>query len=371
VNANVSTFVGLDVHKKTIQVALLSPGADKPEEWQVANEPAAVKRLVRKLKREPSVRCCYEAGPMGYGLRRQLAGEGIECAVIAPSLTPVKPGERIKTDRRDAAKLAQLFRGDLLTVVHAPTEDDESARDLSRCREDVMEDLRRSRHRLGKFLLRRAVRYTLTKHAWGSTHRDWLRGLQFDRPTDQTVFDTYLLSLEQLEERLRGLDAKLAELADREPYRRPVAWLRCLCGVDTVTAMALVTELHGFERFHSPRALMGYLGLVPSEHSSGEGKHRGAITKTGNRHVRRLLVEAAQHYRTRAVAGFRLKKRREGQPAPVVALAQRAHQRLSRRYWQLSLRGKPTNKVVIAIARELTGFIWALLHPSQLDALNR
>lgn len=370
-SANVSTFVGLDVHKRTIQVALLAPDHDTPEQWQVANEPAAVRRLVRRLQREPGVRCCYEAGPVGYGLRRELESKGIECVVIAPSLTPRKPGERIKTDRRDAAKLARYFRGGELTAVRVPTEDDESARDLSRCREDVVEDLKRARHRLGKFLLRRGCRYTLTKHAWGSRHRDWLRGLKFDHPADQPVFDAYLLALEQLEERVRSLEAKLEELAASEPYRRPVAWLRCLCGVDTVIAMALVTELHGFERFREPRALMAYLGLVPSEHSSGDGKHRGEITKTGNRHVRRLLVEAAWHYRTRPVAGFRLKRRREGQPAPVVGLAQRAHQRLSRRYWQLVQRGKPTNKVVVAIARELTGFIWGLLHPSQFEMLNR
>lgn len=368
---HISTYVGLDVHKRTVQVAVLGAGSQCPEEWTLLNESAAVQGLVRRLKREPSVRCCYEAGPCGYGLRRELIRAGIECVVIAPSLIPQRPGARIKTDRRDAAQLARLLRGGLLTEVRPPTEDEESVRDLSRCREDVVEDLRRARHRLGKFLLRHNCRYTLTRHAWGSRHRDWLRGLKFDHIAEQAVFDSYLLGLEQLEERARTLESKLDELAAQEPYRRRVSWLRCLCGVDTVTAMALVSELHGFERFHQPRALMAYLGLVPSEHSSGDGRSRGAITKAGNRHIRRLLVEAAWHYRTRAIAGFRLKKRREGQPVRVVALAQKAHQRLSRRYWQLMQRGKPANKVVTAIARELTGFIWALLHPSQVETLTR
>jgi len=366
VSANGITFVGMDAHKQAINVAMLLPGARQPAEWQVANEPAAIRRLAKKLEREApgEVRSCYEAGPCGYALQRQLeAAAGVVCEVVAPSLIPVKPGERIKTDRRDARKLAELLRADLLTVVHAPTVDEESVRDLSRCREDAQQDLSRARHRMGKFLLRRALVFRVGKTAWGKLHRQWLRGLCFDHAADQGVFGDYLLAIEQLEERVRTLEAQLAEAAQRDPYREPVGWLRCFRGIDTVTAITLVAELHDFRRFRSARELMAYLGLVPSEYSTGDSRHRGSITKTGNRHARRVLVETAWHYRHRAKSGESLRQRRQGQPARVIALADRAQERLSRRFRYLLERGKPPQKVVVAVARELVGFLWAALVP--------
>ena len=319
-SSNGITFVGLDAHKNSISVAILPAGRGRVVEWQVANEPAAVRRLARKLEREApgEVRCCYEAGPCGYALPRQLQAAGVICEVVAPSLIPVKPGERIKTDRRDAIKLAELLRAGLLTEVHAPTEDEEAVRDLCRCREDAREDLTRVRHRMSKFLLRRARIYSLTRKAWGKLHRQWLRGLKFERAADQAIFDDYLLALEQLEERLCTLEARLDAVARQEPYREPVAWLRCFRGINTTTALSLVAELHDFRRFTSAPALMAYLGLVPREHSSGEGRRQGAITKTGNRHVRRLLVETAWQYRHRPAVGLGLRQRRRGQPARVV-----------------------------------------------------
>jgi transposase len=241
--------------------------------------------------------------------------------------------------------------------------DEESVRDLSRCREDAQEDLGRARQRMGKFLLRRALIFTVSKRAWGKLHRQWLRGLTFEHAADQAVFGDYLLAIEQLEERLRTLETGLAEMAQRDPYREPVGWLRCFRGIDTVTATTLVAELHDVRRFPSARELMAYLGLVPSEYSSGESRHRGSITKTGNRHARRVLVEAAWHYRHRAKSGETLRQRRNGQPARVIALADRAQERLCRRYRHLLERGKPTQKVVVAIARELVGFLWAALVP--------
>ncbi|HTE64744.1 MAG TPA: IS110 family transposase [Candidatus Binatia bacterium] len=362
-SANGITFVGMDAHKKAINLAMLLPGERLPVEWQVANEPAAIRRLAKKLVREApgEVRCCYEAGPCGYALQRELhqAG-GVVCEVVAPSLTPVKPGEHIKTDRRDARKLAELFRGGLLTEVHAPTADQEAVRDLSRCREDAQEDLTRSRQRMSKFLLRRALIFRVSKRAWGVLHRQWLRGLTFEHAADQAVFGDYLLAIEQLEERVRTLDAQLAAAAEQEPYREPVAWLRCFRGIDTVTAITLVAELHDFRRFRTARELMAYLGLVPSEYSSGNSRHRGAITKAGNCHARRVLVEAAWHYRHRSKSSATLRRRRQGQPARVIALADRAQERLCRRYRHLVERGKPTPKVVVAIARELVGFLWAV-----------
>ena len=356
----------MDAHKNSIKVAVLFP--DRPElvEWQEATTVEAIRRLARRLQRATlgEVRCCYEAGPTGYALQRQLGAAGISCTVIAPSLTPVKPGLRIKTDRRDARKLAELFRGGLLTEVHPPSETDEALRDLCRCRDDVRVDLLRARHRLSKFLLRRHCIYRQTKHRWGSRHWAWLEQLRFDDPMSQATFDSYRLVVQQLEERQRQLDVQLAEFGAREPYREPVGWLRCFRGIDTVTAVCLVAELHDFRRFRAPRQLMAYVGLVPSECSSGERERRGAITKAGNRHVRRLLVEAARHQRFRLALSAPLRRRREGQPARVLAIADRAQERLCARYRRMSLQGKASPKIIVAMARELTGYLWATLHPA-------
>jgi transposase len=362
----------MDAHKKAISVAMLLPGRRDPEEWQVTNEPKSIERLAKKLVREApgEVRCCYEAGPCGYVLQRELeAAGGVICEVVAPALIPVKPGERVKTDRRDARKLAELLRAHLLTEVHAPTAADEAARDLSRCREDAREDLLRARQRMSKFLLRRGRVYTIGKRAWGLLHRQWLKGLQFEHAADQVTFEDYLVAIEQLEERLRGLEGQLTGLAEQDPYREPVGWLRCFRGIDTVTAVALVAELHDFRRFRNPRALMAYLGLIPSEFSSGERRRRGAITKAGNTHVRRLIIEAAHHYRHRPGVGVALRRRRQGQPVAIIAIADRAQQRLYRRFGHLmNQNGKPHNKAVVAVGRELIGFVWAALYPATAGA---
>jgi len=272
----------------------------------------------------------------------------------------VKPGHRIKTDRRDARKLAELLRAGLLTAVKPPSEKEESARDLVRCREDVLEDLSRCRHRLLKMLLRRGLIYR-DGRTWTLRHRSWLRGLRFEEPTDQVVLEEYLLALEQMEQRLKALDRELEALAQTEPYRPWVGVLGCYRGVSTVTAMTVLTELHGFERFRSPRQLMAYLGLVPTEHSSGDKVARGRITKAGNAHVRRVLIEAAHHYRHAASVGSALARRRKGQPTWAIALADKAQQRLHLRYRRMLMRGKPYGKTIVAIARELVGFLWASL----------
>jgi len=362
------TWVGLDAHKVSISVAMLLPGHGQPMEWQIANQPAAVRRLARKLAREsPSeVRCCYEAGPCGYALQRQLLAEDVVCEVVAPSLIPVKPGDHIKTDRRDAKKLAELFRAGLLTEVQPPTEEEESARDLCRCREDAVEDRARCRHRLLKMLLRRGLAYP-GKRPWNRGHEEWLRSIRFERAAEQAVFEDYQLAILQVDERIKTLDERLAKLACEEPYREPVGWLRCFHGIDTITAMTLVTELHGVERFHTARQMMAYLGLVPSENSSSDKTRRGGITKAGNSHVRRVLVESAWHYRHAAGVGKVLLQRRTGQPARAIAIANRAQQRLCRRFRRLTERGKPSAKVVVAIARELAGFVWSALYEQALS----
>lgn len=364
-STNGITFVGMDAHKQAIQVAMLLPGQNQPVEWQVANQPAAIRRLARKLQREApgEVRCCYEAGPCGYVLQRQLEGDGVICEVVAPSLIPVKPGERIKTDRRDARKLARLLRSDDLTIVHPPTSADEAVRDLCRCREDARKDLHRARHRLDTFLLRRACLYTLTRRRWGQPYRAWLGRLTFEHAADQVTLEDYVHTIEQAEERRRRLDEHLAAVAEQDPYREPVGWLRCFRGIDTVTAIVVVAELHDFRRFRTARALMAYLGLVPSERSSGERQRRGALTKAGNIHVRRLLIEAAWHYRHRPHVGVSLRRRRIGQPDRIIAIADRAQDRLCHRFRTLTARGKLPQKAAAAVARELVGFVWAALSP--------
>ena len=357
-----STFVGLDAHKVAIKAAALLPGETKPVEWQLANEKTAVQRMVRKLlRRAPGeVRFCYEAGPCGYALQRWIQEAGAVCVVVAPSLIPRKPGDRIKTDRRDALKLAQLYRAGLLTEVHPPTPQDKAARDLCRGREDAHEDLIRSRHRLSKMLLRRGWTWSGTKRPWSQGHRLWLRSLRFEYQADQVVFDDYLLAIEQIEERLRSLEQHVEQLSQQAPYAEVVSRLRCFRGIDTLTAMGLVAELHDFMRFESPRALMAFLGLVPSEHSSADSQRRGAITKAGNSHARRLLIEAAWHYRHRPSV-LSLRRRRQGQPPHVIALADKAMHRLNRRFNRLLVHGKPRPKVAVAIARELAGFVWAAM----------
>jgi transposase len=335
----------------------------------VLNEPNAVKRLVRKLERDAPgpVRMCYEAGPCGYALQRQVTTPRVSCQVIAPALIPRKPGDRIKTNRRDARKLAELFRAGLLTEVRPPTPEDEAVRDLCRARDDAREDLQRSRHRLGKLLLRRGLHYRGGRN-WTKGHRRWIAGLEWTQPAERVVVDDYLLAIDHLEARLIELDARLVEVADTAPYREHVGWLRCFRGIDTLTAILILGELHDFRRFPSPRALMAYVGLVPGEDSSGEKHRRGRITKTGNALVRRLLVETAWHYQHRPSVGVALMRRRTGQPGRVIAIADKAQQRLCRRFRRLLEQHKPAPKVAVAIARELTGFLWAALQPASVPA---
>jgi len=366
----VTTSVGIDAHKKDLYVAMLVGTQALPVTWTVPHEPQAVRRLVRKLERDAPgpVHVFYEAGPCGYALQRQMTTARVRCAVVAPALIPRKPGERVKTNRRDARKLAELGRAGLLTAVQPPTPADEAVRDLARARDDAREDLQRCRHRLGKLLLRRGLHYA-GRH-WTRAHRQWLEGLAWAHAAERAVVDDYRLAIDHTEARLGDLDARLAELAEAEPYRTPVGWLRCFRGIDTLTAMLILAELHDFRRFASAPALMAYLGLVPSEDSSGEKHRRGPITRTGNALVRRLLVEVAWHYQHRAGVSQALAQRRRGQPARIIALADKAQQRLCRRFRKLA-EHKPTPKVAVAIARELAGFVWAALQPAPAAVTER
>jgi transposase len=360
----VTTYVGIDAHKKGLVIAMLIGDQSTPVTWQLANEPNAVRRLVRRLEREAPgpVRVCYEAGPCGYALQRQMTPPRVSGQVIAPALVPRKPGERVKTNRRDARKLVELLRAGLLTEVRPPTPEEEAVRDLCRARDDARTDLQRCRHRLGKLLLRRGLHSR--GRNWTRAHRRWIDSLAWTQAAERVVVEDYLLAIDQLEARLIELDARLMDIAGTDPYREPVAWLRCFRGIDTLTAILILAELHDFRRFQSPRALMAYLGLVPGEDSSGEKHRRGRITRTGNTVVRRRLVETAWHYQHRPGVGVALARRRTGQPGGVIAIADKAQPRLCRRFRKLAAEHKPAPKIAVAIARELVGFLWAALQPA-------
>jgi len=367
---NGTTFIGMDVHKKSITYTILSPDNLHGETKEFSNNETSLKRFIKRIKKQSpgDILCCYEAGPCGYHLQRRLNTAGLKCIVVAPSLVPVKAGECIKTDRRDSKKLAKYLRSGDLTEVHPPTQAEEAVRDLCRARDDARADLMRCRHRMTKMLLRKGIRFTEGKKHWTKTYMSWLKTLTFDDANEQTVFDSYLLAIEQIEERKKWLERQVEEASQNDAYRERVGWLRCLRGIDTITAMTILSELHDFRRFQSPRELMSYLGIVPSEYSSSERKQRGSITKAGNSHVRRILTEAAWNYRTRPRVPYHLRKRREGQPADVITIADKAQQRLYHKYMSMVVRKKPHNKVNTAVGRELVGFIWAILHTDRQAA---
>ncbi len=354
------TYVGMDDSKRTIVMGILRPGAQEPELRSIPNTPQHLRRFFARLKREGRVAACYEAGPAGYDLYRQCTALAVPCQVIAPALTPRKPGDRIKTNRRDAAKLARLFRAGELTPIAVPAEDHEAVRDLLRCREDVQEDLGRWRHRLLKFLARHGRVYRDGRH-WSQRHWAWLRSQHFALPALARTYAEYRWTVEQLLARAADLEREIVALAETARYRERVGWLRCFRGIDTLSALTLLVEIGDFQRFASPRALMAYLGLVPSETSTGDRERRGSITKAGNTHARRILVEACWHVRHPPRVGPALARRSQGQPPGVRAEAWRAQQRLHRRYRHLVGHGKRPPVAVVACARELVGFLWAAL----------
>jgi transposase len=317
---------------------------------------------VRRLQRQVGpVRCCYEAGPCGFELQRSLTRQAVPCEVIAPALIPRRPGSRVKTDRRDASQLAILQRAGALTAIHIPTEEEEAARDLLRCREDVRADLLRARHRLSKFLLRHGRRFTATKKAWSKRHDAWIRAQAWPLPALAQTHAAYVRTVDEAIARLRAIDADLRPLLDLEPLRARVQRLRCFRGIDDVTALTIAAELGDARRFATAPSTMAFVGLIPSEHSSGAKQARGGITKTGNAHLRRVFVEAAWHYRHHPFVGAALRRRHQGAPPEAIARAWTAQQRLYRRYQRLAARGKPKQHIVTAVARELTGFVWAAL----------
>jgi len=355
-------FIGLDVHAETIAVAVAEPGGEVRSLGSIPNRAESVRRLVGKLGKPEQLRVCYEAGPTGYVLYWQLSELGVHCDVVAPTLVPVKAGDRVKTDRRDAEKLARCYRAGDLTAVWVPDAAHEALRDLVRARLAGKRDQLRARHRLGKFLLRQGRRAPEGMRAWTGKYLAWVKQQRFEQPAQEATLLDYLHEVEHVAERIvrleRAIDAAMESMP--ESLQAVIAGLQCLRGVAKVSAVTVVSELGQLSRFEHARQLMGYAGIVSREHSSGERISRGSISKAGNAHLRRIVTEAAWSYRHRPALGNALKARQAGCSEAVKAIAWRAQHRLHERYRALTGRGKNKQKVITAVARELLGFIWAI-----------
>jgi len=356
-------FVGLDVHADTIAVAVAEKDGEVRSLGTIPNRMSSVRKLLGKLGDPRAWRACYEAGPTGYTLYWQLTGLGVECMIVAPTLIPMKAGDRVKTDRRDAERLARNFRAGELTPVWVPDAAHEALRDLVRAREAAKADQLRARHRLSKFLLRHGRRPSERMRAWTDRHLDWIRReVKFEQFAQQATLEDYLAEVDHLGQRIVRLEKAIEEALEGAPptMKAVVSALQALRGVAKMSAITIVAEVGQLSRFAKARQLMGYSGAVASEDSSGNHTRRGGITKTGNAHLRRVLVEAAWCQRYTPTLTRALRARQEGLPAAVVEIAAKARHRLSARYRRLLARGKPKQQVVTAIARELLGFVWAI-----------
>lgn len=355
-------FVGLDVHKDSIAIALADDGRNGEIRLYgtISGDLASLDKAIRKFRRSGvEYRFVYEAGPCGYEIYRHLISQGFHCDVIAPSMTPKKSGDRIKTDRRDAVSLARLYRAGELTPVYVPREDDEAMRDLVRGREDAVNATRHARQRLSAFVLRHGFRYSGRK-PWNVAHLRWFADIKMPHPAQQITLQEYIHSVEECSERVDRLTEQILILLPAWRMAPVVAALQALRGVASVVAVTMVVEIGDLRRFENPRQLMAYLGLVPSENSSGQTTKRGGITKTGNGHARRALIEAAQAYSFPAKVSRELRKRQEGLPREIKEISWKAQVRLCGRFRKLMARGKNRNRTVTAIARELSGFMWAI-----------
>jgi transposase len=355
-------YIGLDVHKESIAVAYVAQdqGAEVSYLGTIGTRQCDIDQLIRKLQsKSKHLVFVYEAGPCGYWLYRYLTKKGFACWVVAPSLIPKKTGDRVKTDRRDAVQLARLMRSGDLTPVYVPQVEDEAIRDLSRAREDTIRDLKAAKFRLKAFLLRHDIRYT-GQATWGPAHLRWLSEVVCATPAQQIVFQEYVRAVNEHTERLQRLEQELHEQVQTWRLQPVVEALQALRGVQFTVAVTIIAELGDLTRFDNPRQLMSYLGLTPSEYSSGERRRQGSITKTGNTHARHALVEGAWAYRYPAKVSRHLQLRLEKLPKAVQDISWKAQVRLCKRYRKLSARGKHANQVVVAIARELIAFMWAI-----------
>jgi transposase len=353
-------FVGMDVHQDFIVVTGVGGSNEKPLfSDRLTNDYEVIKKRFTRLSKVYRLRCCYEASSCGYVLYNWLRGMGIDCEVIAPSLIPHRPGDKIKTDNRDALNLALMYRAGLLTAVHVADAECLRGRSLVRCRESMNKEVTRSRQQILKFLQVRGLIYRDGDN-WTKGHWRFLRNLSFTGPEDIS-YRSYLALLEYKLSQLRELDLQLELLAQTDRYRKGVELLSCFRGIKTTTAMVLLTEIVDFNRFPGAESLMSYVGLVPGQHSSGNSIRTGSITKAGSSRCRRILIESAWHYRHKPAIGARLRASHKGQPADVIATSWKAQQRLYKKYWRIANR-KETNIAVTAVARELIGFIWSVMN---------
>jgi transposase len=356
-------FLGMDVHAETITIAIAEADGEVRRLGTIANREEAIGKLIKKLGAVEELRACYEAGPTGYVLYWQLSQLGVKCEVIAPTLVPVKAGDRVKTDRRDAEKLARCYRAGDLTAVWVPDEGTEALRDLVRAREAAKQDQLRARHRLSKFLLRSGQRRALKGKAWTQAYMAWVRQIRFGQPAQEATLQDYLHEVEHMGERIQRLEKAIAEAVKLAPaqLQEVIGGLQALRGIAQISAVTIVTELGPIaSRFATARGLMGYSGAVPSENSSGQRSKRGSITKTGNAHLRRIAIEAAWSYRVRPAIGPALRKRQQGLAESIKEIAWKAQHRLHNRYLRLAAAGKDQRKIITAVGRELLGFIWAI-----------
>lgn len=356
-------WIGLDVHADTIAVAIAEPNGEVRSVGVIPNRPESIRRLVKKLGPAEHLRVCYEAGPTGYVVYWQLTALGVACDVVAPTLVPVKAGDRVKTDRRDAAKLARSYRASDLTPVWVPDAAHEALRDVVRAREAAKKDQLRARHRLGKFLLRHGRRPSTAMKAWTQRHLAWVKSeVHFEQPAQEATLLDYLHEVDHVADRIERLDRAIDDAVNTAPprMRAVIEALQALRGIAKVSAVTIVAEVGELSRFARAPQLMGYSGMGVSEDSSGDRTQRGRITKTGNAHLRRIVVEAAWAYRHRPAVGGALRKRQATLSEQVKGIAWKAQHRLHARYRKLLGRGKCPQHVVTAVGRELLGFIWAI-----------
>jgi len=355
-------YIGMDVHKDSVQMAVFEHAGEEPiYERKLNNDPALLVKEAKRFSQKGETEAAYEAGCLGYVIQRAFEKAGIACYVLPANKLAKKRDDRIKTDKRDARLIGRELRSKSIRPISVPNDADEATRDLLRCREDASEDVRRAKQRLSKFLLRHGHSYAAQQGShWTAKYWEWMDKIQFSQEYERAVFEEYRSQILAMEARLKRLDRQVEEAAESPQYKAAVSKLRAFKGIDYIIALALVCEIGDFQRFGSAKAFMSYLGFVPSESSSGPKRRQGGITKAGNGHLRRLLIEGAWHYTRNARSGKRLEKRRQNSPPGVIAIADKALQRLHKKFVRLLMKGKHKNMAVTAVARELAGFVWAV-----------